>query len=110
MCGFLEISEGIACNHVAFCKVYSTVKPLISSTDFWYENMDESMINLTICLDLNKANDTVDHVIYLAMLLACRIRGKAGDWFESYQNNIKQFCSLTGQHSKATEVTCGIPQ
>ena len=38
------------------------------------------------------------------------IRGNADDWFESYLNSRKQFCSLNGQHSKARNLTCGIPQ
>ena len=43
-------------------------------------------------------------------LHACGLRGKSGDCFESYLTNRKQFCSLNGLHSKAREVTCGIPQ
>ena len=43
-------------------------------------------------------------------LRAYGVRGKSGDWFESYLTNRKQFCSLNGLHSKAKKVTCGIPQ
>ena len=90
--------------------LYSTITSLISSTDFWYENIDRSNVNLTIFLDLKKAFDTVDHDILLRKLRAYGIRGKAGDWFQSYLNNRKQFCSLNGQQSKARDATCGIPQ
>ena len=72
--------------------------------------MDRSNVNLTIFLDLKKAFDTIDHDILLKKLRAYGIRGKTGDWFESYLNNRKQFCSLNGQHSKARIITCGIPQ
>ena len=43
-------------------------------------------------------------------LCAYGVRGKPGDWFESYLTNRKQFCSLNGLRSKARKVTCGIPQ
>ena len=61
-------------------------------------------------LDLKKTFDTVDHDILLKKLNAYGLRGKAGGWFESYLNNRKQFCSLNGQHSKARDIACGIPQ
>ena len=107
---FLKINKSITCNQAAFRKLYSTITSLISGTDFWYENIDHSNVNLTIFLDLKKAFDTVDHGILLKKLSAYGIRGKAGSWFESYLSNRKQFCSLNGQQSKAKDVTCGIPQ
>ena len=107
---FLKINKSITCNQAAFRKLYSTITSLISSTDFWHENIDRSNVNLTIFLDLKKAFDTVDHDILLKKLRAYGIRGKTGHWFEPYLNNRKQFCSLNGQHSKARDVTCGIPR
>ena len=62
---FLKINKSITCNQAAFCKLYSTITSLISSTDFWYENIDRSNVNLTIFLDLKKAFDMVDHDILL---------------------------------------------
>ena len=84
---FLNINKSITCTQAAFRKQYSTIISLISSTDFWYENIDRSNVNLIICLDLKKVFDTVDHDILLKKLSAYGIRGKAGDWFESYLNN-----------------------
>ena len=79
-------------------------------TDFWYENIDCSNVNLTIFLDLKEAFNAVDHDIFLKKLSAYGKEGKAGGWFDFYLNNRKQFCSLNGQHSEARDVTCGIPQ
>ena len=107
---FLKINKSITCNQVAFRKLYSTITSLICSTDLWYENIDRSNVNLTIFLDLKKAFDVVDHGLLIKKLSAYEIRGKAGGWFESYLSNGKQLCSLNGQHSKARDVTCGIPQ
>ena len=36
--------------------------------------------------------------------------GIAGDWFDSYLSNRKQYCSLGDQKSSESLVTCGIPQ
>ena len=38
------------------------------------------------------------------------IRNTAGNWFRSYLDQRKQFCSVNGQRSKSSEITCGIPQ
>ena len=38
------------------------------------------------------------------------MRGNTGNWFKSYLQNRKQFCSVNGQRSLASEVACGIPQ
>ena len=72
--------------------------------------MDHSKINLTIFLDLKKAFDAVDHSVSMKKLRTYGVRGKSGDWFESYQTSRTQFCSVNGVHSKARKVTCGMPQ
>ena len=38
------------------------------------------------------------------------MRGNTGNWFKSYLHDGKQFCSVNGQRSMASEVTCGIPK
>ena len=97
---FLKTNKSITCNQAAFRMLYSTITSLVSSTDFWYENIDRSNENLTIFFDHKKAFDTVDHDVLLKKLCAYGIRGKAGNWFEFYVNYRKQFCSLNAQHSK----------
>ena len=107
---FLETNKSITCNQAAFRKSLLTITSLISITDFWYEKIVHSNINLIIFVDLKKAFYTVAQDILLKKLLGYGRRGTTGDWFESYLNNRKQFCSLNGQHSKTRNVTCGIPQ
>ena len=107
---FLKTNKSITYNQAAFRMLYSTITSLVSSTDFWYENIDRSNVNLTIFFDHKKAFDTVDHDVLLKKLRAYGIRGKAGNWFEFYVNYRKQFCSLNAQHSKARNVIWGIPQ
>ena len=107
---FLKKNKLLTSNQAAFRKHYSTMTSLIGSTDYWYESIDHSKVNLTVFLDLKKAFDTVDHSVLMKKLCAYGVRGKPGDWFESYLTNRKQFCSLNGLRSKARKVTCGIPQ
>ena len=97
-------------NQAAFRKLYSTITSLINRTDSWYSTMDRKEVNLAIFLDLKKAFDTVDHTILLAKLEKYGIRGITGDWFTSYLQNRKQFCTADGHKSSAKMVTCGIPQ
>ena len=57
---FLKVNKKLTCNQQsAFQKLCSTITSLISSTDYWYDNMDSRKINLTLFLDLKKAFDTV---------------------------------------------------
>ena len=97
-------------NQVAFRKLNSTTTSLISSTDHWQENMDNSKMNLAIFLDLRKAFNTVDHNILIKKLNSYGIVDRTGDWFESYLSNRTQFCALNGNKSKQRKVTCVIPR
>ena len=107
---FFKTNKRLTSNQAAFRKHYSTMTSLIGSTDYWYESIDHSKVNLTVFLDLKKAFDTVDHSVLMKTLCAYGERGKPGDWFESYLTNRKQFCSLNSLRSKARKVTCGVPQ
>ena len=51
-----------------------------------------------------------NHTILIAKLGKYGVRGISGDWFASYLQNKKQFCTVNGQKSSAKMVTCGIPQ
>ena len=83
---------------------------LITSTTYWYENIDCSKINPTIFRDLKKAFDTVDHTILIQKLHKYGIKDREGEWFQSYLSNRKQFCSLNSVKTKPRKVPCGIPQ
>ena len=51
---FLQTTNTPANNQSTFRKLYSTTTSLIASTDYWYEKIDSSKINLTIFLDLKR--------------------------------------------------------
>ena len=67
-------------------------------------------MKLSVFLDLKKAFDTVDHNFMMTKLKAIGVRGTAADWFASYLNNRRQYCSLGNQKSSESLVTWGIPQ
>ena len=45
---FLKTNKRLTSNQAAFCKHYSTITSLIGSTDYWYESIDHSKVNLTV--------------------------------------------------------------
>ena len=61
-------------------------------------------------MDLQKAFDTVDHQILLAILNHYGIRGVSNDWFKSYLSNRGQYVSINGYDSCLAAVNCGVPQ
>lgn len=51
-----------------FRPMHSKVDAMLPSTNEWYRNMDDSMLNITVFLDQAKAFDTVSHEIFTAEL------------------------------------------
>ena len=56
---------------------------MISSTDYWLQNVDNRNINMTLFLDLKKAFDTVNHQILIEKLFAYGVKGTEIEWFKS---------------------------
>ena len=68
--------------------------------------MDRNKIPFSICLDLSKAFDTLDHTILLQKLKH-GINGKALQLCESYLANRRQYVETK---SGALPITTGVPQ
>ena len=49
---FLKTNKRLTSNQAAFRKHYSTITSLMGSTDYWYESIYHSQVNLTLFLDL----------------------------------------------------------
>ena len=107
---FLKTNNILTQSQSAFHKLYSTMTSLVNCTDNWYGNIDKRPLNLSVFLGLKKAFDTVDHKIMVTKLKAIGVRGTAADWFASYLNNRRQYCSSGNRKSSESLVTCGIPQ
>ena len=71
---------------------------------------DKKQLNLSVFLDLKEAFDTIDQKIMVTKLIANVVRGTAADWFPSYLNTWRWYCSLGNQKSNESLVTYGIPQ
>ena len=65
----------------------------INSTEHWLENTAIRLLIMTVFLDLQKAFDSVDHIILIDKLCKDGIKGKERKWFNSYLNGRKQFFS-----------------
>ena len=61
-----------------------------------------------VLLDLQKAFDTVDHVILCEKLKLMGVG--CVQWFRSYLSNRKQIVTVNNTNSTFGFVTCGVPQ
>ena len=93
-----------------FRALHSTVTALIDMTNEWCYNIDKSMVNRVLFLDLKKASDTVNHEILLKKLSYYGVETAAVDWFRSYFANQRQVCYVNGVKSAFNLITCGVPQ
>ena len=93
-----------------FRSLYSTDTALTYLTDLIRFNMDHGFYTGLVLLDLQKAFDTVDHVILLKKLNAIGADQDAVEWFKSYLSERKQFVEVNGSKSSLETVTCGVPQ
>ena len=69
----------------------STNHAMIQITESIRNSIDKNEFGCGIFIDLKKAFDTVNHFIILSKLNHYGVRGKAYDWFQSYQSNRKRY-------------------
>ena len=93
-----------------FRSIHCTVTALLEATDSWTFDIDRGNVNAVVFLDLNKAFDTVDHMILLSKLSTYGIQENAYNWFKSYLENRTQICSVSVSLSQTCSLKCGIPQ
>ena len=72
--------------------------------------LHNTIITISIFVDLTKAFDTVDHEILLHKLHSYGIRGHVNNFFRSYLNDRSQFTEVNGEKSTLRSVKCGVPQ
>ena len=63
-----------------------------------------------IFVDLQKAFDTVNHIILLKKLEHYGIRGIGNCWFKSYLDNRSQFVSISGFDSMLKSIIHSVPR
>ena len=64
---------------------------MIQITESIRNSIDHNEFGCGTFIDLKKAFDTVNHFIILSKLNHYGVRGKAYDWFQSYQSNRKRY-------------------
>lgn len=90
--------------------MFSTETALLEATNEWLWNIDNSLLNGVIFLDLKKAFNTMDHAILLGKLKLYGVSSQSLNWFQSYLSDRKQQTFIDGAQSDFCNITCGIPQ
>ena len=90
--------------------MHSTADALLHSTNEWYRNMDDGMLNIAVFLDLKKAFDTVNHEILIGKLSFLGMQPCALNLISSYLGNRLQRCYVNGYLSKPHKIDYGVPQ
>ena len=91
-----------------FRGTYSTDTCLIHLTDHIRSEMSKGNYTGMVLLDLQKAFDTVDHVILCNKLRAMGF--SSVDWIRSYLSDRKQIVNVNKVDSDPRNITCGVPQ
>ena len=97
-------------SQTGFRPMFSTETALLEATNEWLWNIDNSLLNGVIFLDLKKAFDTMDHAILLGKLKLYGVSSQSLNWFQSYLSDRKQQTFIDGVQSDFCNITCGIPQ
>ena len=83
---------------------------LLNRTDKWLYNIDKSLVNGIMFLDMPKAFDTVDHNTVISKLKAYGVNDNFLNLFISYLTNRARKCKLINQTlSEVNSVTCSVP-
>ena len=93
-----------------FLKNYSTALAAIELTDKVLKDIDDKHITLAIFMDLGKAFDTLDHVIWIRKLAHYGINGIALEWFTNYLTGRTQYIEIDGISSNILSLSTGVPQ
>ena len=90
-----------------FGSKFSTDTCLSYLTDFIKHEISKGLYTDMIMLDLQKAFDTVGHLILCEKLRAMGVGSV--DWFMSYLSGRYQFVQVNGNLSDSSPITCGDP-
>jgi len=82
----------------------------LEETSEWIKNIDKSLPNGVIFLDLKEAFDTMDNSILFQKLELYGVRSQTLAWFKSYLTGRKQKTLVDDELSAFCTLTFGIPQ
>ena len=89
--------------------MHLTLRALREATNDWYLNIDNTILNDILFLELKKAFDTVDHQI---LLQECKLYGvdtRTISWFTSFLSDRKKSTYVGGSLSKKLPIVFGVP-
>ena len=107
---YLNNNNLISKHQFGFRPMHSTADALLHSTNEWYRNMDDGMLNIAGFLDLKKAYDTVNHEILIGKLSFLGMQPCALNLITSYLGNRLQRCYVNGYLYKPHKIDYGVPQ
>ena len=93
-----------------FRSLHSTLSSLLEATNNWSVEKDNGLLNGVVFIDLKKVFDTIDHDIMLQKLQNYGDDNASARWLKSYLIGKTQKCTVSGQLSNSTPVSCGVPQ
>ena len=92
-----------------FQSAFLTDTCLVHLTDYLNQEQDKGSYVGMVLLDLQKAFDTVDHIILTQKLKALELDESALNWFRSYLHERQQSVEISGVTSTTATITCGVP-
>jgi len=107
---FLNLHKSFFERQFGFLKSHSTSHALISIIERIRKALDDGNLACGVFVDLQKAFDTVDHVILLSKLNHYGIRGITNNWFKCYLSNRSQFVFVSYSKSSIKFIRHGVPQ
>jgi len=107
---FLDKNNILKSNQFGFRKHHCTSDAVLEFLNDAYKSLDEKSQFLTVCLDLSKAFDTVDHWVLLRKLAHVGVRGLPLQWFGSYLRDRKQYVRIRSIDSELRSLSAGVPQ
>ena len=89
--------------------MHLTLRALREAINDWYLNIDNTILNDILFLELKKAFDTVDHQI---LLQECKLYGvdtRTISWFTSFLSDRTKCTYVGGSLSKKLPIVFGVP-
>ena len=107
---YIEVNDLLYTLQSGFRSKYSTDTCLIHLLVHLRLQTDQGNMTGMVVLNLQKAFDTVNHVILLDKMVDIGVSLESVKWFKSYLCNRSQIVDVNGELSESMSITCGVPQ
>jgi len=107
---YLDKNEILKNNQFGFRKMRCTSDAVLEFLNDANMSLDARCQFLTVCLDLSKAFDTIDHWTLIRKLAHVGVRGLPLRWFSTYLKDRTQYVRIRGTDSELRSLSAGVPQ